>query len=337
MRTLSVSCVVLAMSAALTAQSTNPTAYPQAGTDGSSGILVPFGYSSSSPNVDEGRFQQLIPARYLPSTGCAILGINVLSQVGISSTYTSLDITMSLVPPGGTLSPTFANNLPAPVTVYSKTNHTITWQRRVWQTIPLDVPFVHDGVSDLVVDIQKTYDRVTNPPTGIGHHQTSSNPGRSDLPATRYSLSPLGGGGATATTASSSSRPMKLGFEIAGLPTFTVEGSRGGANNNVFAIGGQFTSSLRGTPGMLFGSLISLGWSPAPLPVAGIGGMVHIDILSAIPYASGMIGTSGVESLTWGIPNDPALVGALLTFQGVSQDANNLLVLSNAADLLISD
>lgn len=330
--------LALATPCALDAQTTRPVAYPQMGTDGSSGNLVPLGYSNASPNFDEGRFQQLIPARFLPSAGGAIFGVDVLSQDGNTTTYPSLTITMSLVPPGSTLSTTFGTNLPAPVVVFQHTNHSITWTRHVWQTIPFDTPFVYDGASDVVIDFQKTYDRIaTPPPPRPGHHQTTSDPGRSDLPHPRYAFGTLGSGASTATTAmTSSTQGLKLVFQFAGPPTVTLTASRGGSNNNVFAISGQFDATLYATPAGVYGSLISLGWLPTPFPVRGIAGSVWIDLPSAVPYGSGMVNASGVENFTWTIPNDPGLVGGTLTFQSVASDPNGRLILTNAVDCIIN-
>lgn len=119
------SIVALLLAASLAAQATNPIRYPQANTDGSTGQIIPFGFSNSSGNFDETRWQQLIPARYLPSSGGLIMGMEVLSQATLTATYPSLQITFSHVPPGGTLSTTFATNLPLPQVVYAKINHTI--------------------------------------------------------------------------------------------------------------------------------------------------------------------------------------------------------------------
>ncbi|MBI5851585.1 MAG: hypothetical protein HZB39_11265 [Planctomycetes bacterium] len=333
---LSSALLSLSLVVAAAAQTTNPIRYPQANTDGSSGQIIPLGFSTSSGNFDEGRWQQLIQARYLPSTGGVILGLEVLSQASLTATYPTLQITMSLVPPGGTLSTTFANNLPQPVPVFSHLAHTIVWTARQWQTIPLDIPFVYDGVSDVVVEIQKTFDRVATPPPGLAHHQTDGDPSRPGLPIARNTFGTLGSGALARTTSTSSSVPMKMGFRFADLPTFTLLGPRGGANSRVFAVGGSFDASLNGQPFALFGSLIAFGWAAPPIAVPGIGGLVMVDLPSTTAYASGAMDASGVATTTWSIPNDPGLVGVMVVFQGVSTSVGAGVVMTNGIDCVIN-
>lgn len=333
---LATALAALVGSALLPAQFTNPIRYPQAGTDGSSGQIIPLGFSNSSGNFDEGRWQQLIPARYLPSTGGVILGVDVLSQATLTATYPDLRITMSLVPPGGALSTTFAINLPLPVPVFTRTAYSVTWLTHQWQTFILDVPFVYDGVSDLVIDIQKTFDRVATPPSNLAHHQTDGDPGRAGLPLVRHTYGTFGSGASTRATSTSSSVPLKMGFQFADLPTFTLTGPRGGATSKVFPVGGSFDSTLHGQPFALFGSLISFGWAPAPVTVPSIGGSLLLDILSTTAYASGALGATGVATTAWAIPNNAALVGTQVVFQGLSIDGGSLLVLTNATDFVIN-
>lgn len=330
------SLVALTLAVAAAAQTTNPVRYPQAGTDGSTGQIIPLGFSSSSANFDEGRWQQLIQARYLPSTGGVILGIEVLSQASLTATYPTLQITMSHVPPGGTLSTNFATNLPQPLPVFSHVAHTIVWTARQWQTIPLDIPFVYDGTSDLVVEIQKTFDRVATPPTGLAHHQTDGDPGRPGLPIARNTFGTLGSGALARTTSTSSSVPMKMGFRFADLPTFTLLGPRGGAGSRVFAIGGSFDATLNGSPFAPFGSLIAFGWAAPPIPVPGIGGLVMVDLATTTAYASGSLDASGVSTTNWSIPSDPSLPGVLVVFQGVSTSPASGLVMTNGIDFVIN-
>jgi hypothetical protein len=336
-RSLFPTVLALACASALTAQTPLPIAYPQNGTDGSSGQIVPLGFSSSSTNFDEGRWQQVIPERYLPSGGGAIFGLDVLSQATNTPTYASLQISFSLSPAGTPLSSSFAANMPAPVVVYTRANTAIAWTARQWQTLTLDQVFVYPGAGDLVVDIQKVFDRAATGSAGLGHHQTTSNPGRTDLPRTAYAFGALGSGAANAATATNATGPMKMRLQFVGAPTMLLTATRGGANQKIFAIGHNFESSLQGQPGSAFGALISLGWFPAPASIPGLAGSIWIDLSSATAYASGILGPTGTQAVTWNIPNDPGLVGASLTFQGVAQGGTGPLVVTNATDLLIND
>ncbi|MGE0144002.1 MAG: hypothetical protein AB7I19_09880 [Planctomycetota bacterium] len=323
----------LAALATLSAQSTLPVHFPQSGTDGSNGNIIPFGFSTSSTNFDEGRWQILIPARYLPSSGGLAFGLDVLSQATLSATYASLDLTLSTLPAGSSLSTDFATNLPAPQLVFSHTNYTIAWQAQTWQTIPFDVPFIYDGTSDVVVQIQKTYDRVANPPPGLGHHQTDGNPGRSDLPLNRYAFGNLGSGAVNATTATSATRSLKVGLRFATAGTLTIDGRRNSFANG-FSLGNNFDVTLHGPAGTPFGALVSVGYAAQPTSIPGIGGLIYIDIVFATAYSSGVLGTSGTSTLNWTVPNSPALVGLNLAFQGVVGGAS--LQMTNTVDCIIN-
>src|SRR5437868_392913 len=112
--------ILFAAAVPLQAQTFNPLAYPQDTLTGSGGNLVPFGALSSGSFV-EGHTQLLFPADHLPSTGGALMGIAVNSQVFSGSvTYTSLNIDASLATVTS-LSTTFANNVLAPQPVLAAT------------------------------------------------------------------------------------------------------------------------------------------------------------------------------------------------------------------------
>jgi hypothetical protein len=64
-----------------------------------------------------------------------------------------LVVRMSHVPAGYTLSTTFANNMPAPVTVLSQWNQSWHVTADAWTEIGLTSPFAYNGTSDVVVEI----------------------------------------------------------------------------------------------------------------------------------------------------------------------------------------
>lgn len=317
---------------------TNPVAYDQDWTDGSSGQLVPLGFSTSSTNFDEGRWQQLFPARLLPSSGGLITAIDFLPQMTMTTTYQSVQITLASLPAGtNALSSTFANNLQNAQVVYSQQNVTLNWVRRQWTSIQLQQPFFYDPTTDLVIDIQKLYDRNTNPPPGLAHHQTSSNPARSDLPRTMYSYSPLGGGGATMATALSTTGPLKMRLQFAGLPTQTLHGPANSPNNTVFGLGGTFDTRIYGFPGSFYATVVSVGFGAAPLTVPGISGAGLVEFGFAFTMISGVIDQDGLNEVTnIPIPNDGGLLGLNLTFQSISQASGGGFVFTNVADLIVN-
>jgi Zinc carboxypeptidase len=84
-----------------------------------------------------------------------------------------LRLRMSHVPAGHTLSTTFATNLPSPVTVLHKWDH--SWQLAAdqWQEIGLTNPFPYDGTSDVVVEI---FARGNHAPVAGGFHRPGTVP-----------------------------------------------------------------------------------------------------------------------------------------------------------------
>ena len=325
--------------AAIATSASAQIAWPDDSPLTSQGNIVPLGYLQSNDRFDEGRYQILIPARYLPSTGASIQGLSVAQPSGPTSvTYASLQITMSLTS-ATQLSTTFANNLPQPVVVYNATDTTEQFVTRDWSpSIAFQQPFFYDGQSDLVIEIQKVLDRNRFPPTaGVATHATNGNTDRRDLPNAVYAFSSPNGGGATATTATTSATPLKVRLDIAPFSTLSVRSDRGGANNKIFAIGAPFSIQFRGTPGDSFAHVIAFGFLPGPASVPPIQGGVWIDLSLSAVAGSGVLGTSGEDITTLSLPNDPGLVGGLLTFQGVWQNSAGVLSWTNATDAFIND
>ncbi|MCA8965354.1 MAG: S8 family serine peptidase [Planctomycetes bacterium] len=77
-----------------------------------------------------------------------------------------LRIRMSHVPAGHTMSTTFANNLPSPVTVLQRTDYTWHVAEDDWSEIGLATPFAYDGNSDVVVEIFTRGNSSTGFPNG---------------------------------------------------------------------------------------------------------------------------------------------------------------------------
>ncbi|MCB9877437.1 MAG: S8 family serine peptidase [Planctomycetes bacterium] len=75
--------------------------------------------------------------------------------VGVDGRHfnSNLQVRMSHVPSGHTLSTTFANNLPAPVLVLSANNYSWYYAADQWREIGLQAPFHYDGSSDVVIEV----------------------------------------------------------------------------------------------------------------------------------------------------------------------------------------
>jgi len=65
----------------------------------------------------------------------------------------ALQVRMSHVPAGFTMTSSFAQNMPAPQNVLLQQNYTWHCHDDAWSELGIDEPFVYDGVSDLVVEV----------------------------------------------------------------------------------------------------------------------------------------------------------------------------------------
>ena len=86
------------------------------------------------------------------------LAVNCQSS-NAAVTYTLLQIEVSHTT-ATALGNSFSGNLPAPVRVLSGSNQTVQWSINNWVTINFTTPFAYNGTDNLVVSIQKVYDRI---------------------------------------------------------------------------------------------------------------------------------------------------------------------------------
>lgn len=303
-----------ALSPALSSQVPFHVSYPHDATTGTSGNNIAFGISSNS-GLDEGRYQLLIPARYLPSTGAAFLGFEVVSH-GITShslTFQSLQITLSH-DARASLDPVTANNLPNPVVVLNGQNLTLSYTRRQWSPIRFTMPFIYDGVSDLVVDVQKVFDRNVSPiPVGGSSMQTTGDPGRPDLPRARWEFGALGSGASAASNTRFFGDPLFLRLHAGSLPTTALRGDAGGTSGNFYALGQSFDVEVRASAGTTFATFVGGAFQSPPVSIPVLGGSLHV--LSPFTFKFGVIGAGNLDLSTIPIPNNAAFVGAQLVWQ----------------------
>jgi len=312
----------LLFTAALFAQ--NITAYPQDTIQNNSGNLVPFGVIGTAGNFAEGHTQVLIPAPYLPGTGVST-GMWVHCQNVAALTYGSLQITMSPTTVTS-LSSTFATNLTAPQVVLAATNLTVNYTGQ-WVQIPFTTPYVHDGTSSVVIDIQK----VVVPPLSFATMSTTSNPARSDLPPMVYAFGLPGSGANTAPIANISASTLAVRLDWTGVPTMRLLSNRFGANNNQFAIGGSITDTVNGTPGSLYVNQVGTALQNMTLPP-----IVGVWRVNGVTLNLGTLSATGDAALTIPIPSNPALVGLYLAFESITLDAiTSVPQFTNAADCFL--
>lgn len=319
----------------LTAQN-SVSSYVQDTVTGFSGNIAPLGCGPTGLAVTA-RSQILIPAAYLgcPNailTGLAAVGNN--SSAGNSTiTYASLRITVSRTN-ATSLSPTFANNLPLPQVVLNATNLTVNYVAGTWTPIQFSTSYLHDGTSNLVVEIQKVVS-----PVGDATMRTIANSGRTDLPRM---INVFGGVGssahlaATATVLNNSPMAMQLrwgGVSGTTVPTVRLKSDTGGAASNQFAIGTNVLHTVQGAPGALFVNMQALALLNPSRPLPPVVGRQWVD---GITVNLGLLPANGLATFTWALPANPSMVGLYSAFQAlVSPAPFAQLYFSNVADCFV--
>ncbi len=313
----------------------NHVSYPQDTTTGGNGNNIAFGVSSGA-SLDEGRYQQLIPRTHLPSTGAVILGVEVVSRALQPHTLTHESLQITLSHDARTqLDPSAATNLPAPVVVLAVQNFSNAYAAGQWSAIQFTTPFVYDGVSDLVIDVQKVFDRSTSTvPVGGSSMSRAGHPGRPDLPDSRWAFGSYGSGAATSSTLNFFGDPLLLRLQVGGLPTTVLRGDRVGNTGNFFALANPFEVEVRAASGDLFGVFASTSFQ-APMTFPLLSGTLQITLPQTLKV--GLMPATGVDVTTITLPNNNAFVGTHLTFQsGVVPSGAGSGLWTNATDMFVN-
>lgn len=113
---------------------------------------VNFKYRTDTSAWTNQRYQTILRREELGSAN-TITGLAFSPSVNGTHWNRNLQIRMSHVPAGHTLSTTFATNLPTPVTVLNSPNYTFHTLASSWTEVGLQSSFAYDGTSDVVVDI----------------------------------------------------------------------------------------------------------------------------------------------------------------------------------------
>ncbi|MCA8955232.1 MAG: hypothetical protein KDC87_04110 [Planctomycetes bacterium] len=309
------------------AQAQNPVAFPQDASSTTVGNSYPLGYTRFTTS-SEARFQQLIPVQYLPGANTIVSGLSVFMTSGSSAiNYQSLKITLGHTT-ASILSTTFSANLANATTVYNKAG-TINFTTGSWTYIPFSTPFRYDGKSNLTVEFQKVLDSTSQTGSNAAHGTTAS-PVRQDLPSAIYAYGNLNSGASTSTTSTNTANAFAMRLWLF-HPTLTVGSDRGGANNNVFALGGSVTITNYGASGDSFATALALGFAP---PISMWNALLYLQP-PLVPLGSGQIGASGNTQWMFTIPQNAALIGVFITLQSLN-DSAGVLRLTNATDFLIN-
>jgi hypothetical protein len=303
------------------------TAHPQETLQNGNGNLVPFGVLSTG-QFGEGHSQILIPAYELPPEPALLLGLEVHCQATASVTYAALD--MTLAPTQATaLSMSFASNLVAgPQSVLSATNLNVAYSSNAFVPFPFTTPYVHDGVSSLVIDIQKQVQAAASYP--FLTMSTSSSPSRNDRPAMIYAFGTVGSGASTATSAAVAATSLVLRLQWASVATLRNR-SDVGPSGNQYGLGSTVRFTVDGPANGYFAVAVALGFLPAPQSVPGVAGALLLS--GPVVAGSGLLDGAGSGTQMLSLPTLSAFVGYKLCYQGCVIDlANNGVRLTNGTD-----
>ncbi|MEZ5966214.1 MAG: hypothetical protein R3F56_20425 [Planctomycetota bacterium] len=321
---------VALVTASLAAQ--NPLAYPADTVRAGSGNLTPFGFSSS-PNFDEGRWQQLIPAHYLPGVPCMLSGIAVNCQSSNAAVaYTNIGIELSHTT-ATSLGNSFSGNLPAPQPVLNAAV-TVPWAINTWVTINFSTPFAYNGRDNLVVSLTKVYDRVTNPVPGVVTHQTTGSPHRTDLSPAKYAFSAFGLGGSTTDVVQFSTNAVLSMRLFSDAPATTTMRSVTQPAGKEYQIGTAAEYAVFGATGTAWGAFLDTALQP-PISLPIFQGRLYVS--PSILLASGTT-AGGVSLFNLPIPNVPSLAGSYWTMQSATLSASlPVITMSNVIDFFITN
>lgn len=303
------------------------TAHPQETLQNGNGNLVPFGVISTG-QFGDGRSQILIPASELPTEPALLLGLEVHCQATASITYAALDLT--LAPTQATaLAMNFASNLGAsPQQVLAATNLNVAYSSNAFTPFAFTTPYVHDGVSALVIDVQKQVQAAASYP--FLTMSTSSSPSRNDRPAMIYAFGTVGSGASTATSATTAATSLVVRLQWAGIATLRNR-SDGQVNGNQYGLGSTVTFTVDGPAHGFYALAIALGHLPAPQSLPAVAGALLLS--SPVVAGSGLLDGAGSATQLVTLPALSAFVGYRLFYQsGVIDLTNNAVRLTNGTD-----
>jgi hypothetical protein len=293
----------------------NYTAHPIDNIASTTVHTIPF--AGNVTGADEARSQFLFPAAFLPPVGSVITGLDVVPSATAATVYERFEIWLAQTT-SATLSTTFANNLTAPVLVYSRSPGTISWQGGNWFTIPFAVPFAYDGVRNLVVEVRKKIDRPNNPPLVGVNHRLFIYPQRNDLPLPIMTYGHYGSAAVNAPTAVLvAPAPMLMRLQWGPVRTLIVNSTRnttGNGNRSYFHLGATITVTGLGQPGEFFLCAIDFGLLPAHTSLPSILGGLWLP--NPVLFGSGAVALSGRASSTQTVPNNTNLIGLRVFYQG---------------------
>lgn len=305
----------------LDAQTERRTALPQDVPANSTGQTIPFG---SHPDFAAGRVQLLVPAAHLPAAGATLRALEFHDLASSTSvTYPILEIRVSAVPVGAVRSAVFDLNLPSPTLVFQEADHTVPWNRGGWISFPARQPYVHDGVSDLTIDIQKLAQPGIWSGACTGLH-------RPDLPTMLKASGNAGSGRHRAAVATLQVIPIDVRLVWSSTSTLRLASPRTASLSHGFALGSSAELRIDGEPFSLTFGLASSARLPTPIAIPGFDGWLRVAEFS---FPLPMLDASGSALASFAIPRDRSLVGGTFALQAVVLDAaHGRFVFTNTSD-----
>ena len=291
--------------------------------------------AGNSASWDEARSHFFFPAAFLPSAGGLLTGIELVANITGTTPYERFEIWADLTQNPG-LSTTFANNLTAPVLVYSQTPGSISWTGNAWTPLVFQTPFAYDGQSNLVLEVRKQINRASNPPSSSISHRVLTWPRRTDLPPPIWAYGAYGSGAVDAAVAQSTySTQILMRLQWLGTPTLTIDSTRdttGNTARSYFHIGATWTAKTQGSPLDFYAAAIDTVLNPTALPVPVLSGGLWLSL--PLLYNSGFLDGSGQATDTFQIPSNPGFVGLRFYLQTATLGA--MSAMPNSVDAPIA-
>lgn len=330
-RPLAIACLSLLATAPLCAQADAITAHPQETLQNTSGNFAPLGVLPGGVGA-EARSLLLIPRHELPCVPSTVTAIEVHCPAAATVDYASLEILFGPTTATG-LNLAFGPNFSAAPWPARQASNVQVAYGAGWTRIPLGNPYPHDGASSLLLEFRKV---VQPGPQGypFASMATSSSPARLDRPPMVHGFGGPGSGAANAPVAGFYATAMVVRLVWSGTPTLRHR-SNLAASGNQYGLGGSVTLTMQGSPGQLYLIAADANYLPPGFALPGITG--ELRLAAPISFASGLLGLSGEDGAVVAIPNNPALVGTFLAYQGATYDiASQAITLTNATDHFVN-
>lgn len=321
----------LAVALPLAAQAPAFTAHPQDTLQNNNGNIAPLGVIGNGA-LAEARSMILVPRQELPPVPANLSAIYVHAQSAVNVDYATLNVLVGPTSATGLNLNFNANHsiVPWPALLASNTQVAYTGG---WTRIPFASPFPYDGTTSLLIEIVK----VVQPGAAgfpFATMSTSSSPPRTDRPPMTYVFGGPGSGAATAAVGTQFANSIAYRLEWTSAPTIRHRGNPG-VSGNQYNLGGSVTVTFQGTPGNLYVMAAGTGYLPFDVPLPGFAGALRLA--NATTFASGALGLSGEDGVSFVIPTTPALVGFFIAYQGVALDiATQTITFTNGSDHFVN-